>query len=186
MRAIVSMDLNGAIGNKKELLYRINTDMKFFKQVTTENGTVIVGRKTFDSDLNKKPLPNRVNIVLSKNKTILYDKDGKFNIWNFVDIPFLSVLFPEAIVIGGEAIYELFEPYIDYIYLTEVLDDVRPADTFFPYKLRQKLKSMAKIVFTETIATDRVPAIRMSVNMCKDKYKLELEKINYANIPLEG
>ena len=62
---IVAIAENGAIGLNNQLIYHISADMKRFKALTTGN-TVIMGRKTFLS-LPKGALPNRRNIVLSRN-----------------------------------------------------------------------------------------------------------------------
>ena len=60
---IVAVDENFGIGSNNELLAHIPEDLKMFKSIT-ENSTVIMGRKTYDS-LPKKPLPNRINIIIT-------------------------------------------------------------------------------------------------------------------------
>ena len=59
--AIVAVDNNFGIGFNGELLERIPDDLKRFKQLT-DDSTVVMGRKTWDS-LPKKPLPNRKNYI---------------------------------------------------------------------------------------------------------------------------
>ena len=67
--AIVAVDANFGIGYDNQLLESIPEDLARFKELTTGH-TVIMGRKTYDS-LPKKPLPNRLNIiVLLRNKKI--------------------------------------------------------------------------------------------------------------------
>ena len=63
--AIVAVDNNWGIGFNGDLLEHIPEDLKYFKELTS-GGVVIMGRKTWDS-LPKKPLPNRVNIVITSN-----------------------------------------------------------------------------------------------------------------------
>ena len=63
--AIVAVDNNWGIGYNGELLERIPEDMKYFKELT-QNKPIIMGRKTWDS-LPKKPLPNRINIIITRN-----------------------------------------------------------------------------------------------------------------------
>ena len=67
---IVAIAENGAIGYKGDLIYHLSADLKRFKQLTTGN-TVIMGRKTFQS-LPKGALPNRRNIVLTRQKDLSF------------------------------------------------------------------------------------------------------------------
>lgn len=61
--AILAVSLDLTIGIDNDIPWNCSTDMQFFKRATTGN-VVIMGRKTFES-MNSKPLPNRVNIVIS-------------------------------------------------------------------------------------------------------------------------
>ena len=63
-KIIVAYSLNKVIGNDNKLLWKQSADLKRFKEITS-NGTVIMGRKTFESI--GKPLPNRRNIVISND-----------------------------------------------------------------------------------------------------------------------
>ena len=67
MNAIVNVDKNWAIGNKGELLVRISSDLKRFKSLTSGK-VVVLGRKTMDTFPGRKPLKNRTNIILSRDK----------------------------------------------------------------------------------------------------------------------
>ena len=67
---IVAIARNRAIGFENRLLYRLPDDLKRFKALTTGH-TIIIGRKTFES-FPKGALPNRRNIVLSKNKAAVF------------------------------------------------------------------------------------------------------------------
>ena len=64
--AIVCINNKNAIGNSGNLMYHIKADMKNFKSLTTDN-VVIMGRKTFESLPNKRPLKNRINIIVTEN-----------------------------------------------------------------------------------------------------------------------
>ena len=66
---IVAIDEQNGIGKDNQLLCRLPNDMKRFKQLTTGH-TIIMGKKTFDS-LPKGALPNRKNIVISRNKSLM-------------------------------------------------------------------------------------------------------------------
>ena len=63
--AIVAVDKNWGIGFEGQLLERLPPDMKYFKEITSNNA-VVMGRKTWDS-LPLKPLPNRLNLIITKN-----------------------------------------------------------------------------------------------------------------------
>lgn len=126
---IVAIAENNAIGFENKLIYWLPNDLKRFKQLTTGN-TIIMGRRTFES-LPKGALPNRRNIVLSRN--------GKPE-----DFPGAE-LFPtlesalqacksdeEIYIIGGASVYEQALPIADRLCLTYVHDTPAQADTFFP------------------------------------------------------
>ena len=73
MKFIVSVDMNWGIGKDNDLLMRIPDDMKQFREKTTGN-VIVMGRKTLESFPNSKPLPNRLNLVITSNKD--YYADG--------------------------------------------------------------------------------------------------------------
>jgi dihydrofolate reductase len=99
------------------------SDMRYFKERTT-GFPVIMGRKTFDS-LPVKPLPKRMNIVLSRHAP--YDvvpamaKNGGFFWAHSVEDALARVRTHErAFVIGGEEIYRMFLPFARTVYLTRI------------------------------------------------------------------
>lgn len=123
---IVAVTTNGAIGKNNDLLYYIADDLKRFKMLTTGH-TVVMGRRTFES-LPKGALPNRQNIVLSHNKSLVVP--GALVVNTVEDA--ISNANDEIFVIGGKSIYEAFMKRADRLRLTEI-DAVRlDADTFFP------------------------------------------------------
>lgn len=124
---IVAIAQNNAIGNNNDLLCHLSDDLKRFKALTSGH-PVIMGRKTFDS-LPKKPLPNRRNIVLTRDAS--FDYPG-VEVVNTIEQA-LSVVpsDEEAFIMGGATIYEQFLPYVDKLYVTWIYQDFT-ADTFFP------------------------------------------------------
>ena len=70
MKAIVAVSDNWGIGNDNELLFHIPEDMKFFKDMTSGH-SVVMGHNTYESI--GKPLPNRKNYVLSRDKSLSID-----------------------------------------------------------------------------------------------------------------
>lgn len=122
--ACVSRDLG--LGQAGKLLWRIPEDMQFFKQ-TTMGGTVVMGRKTFESIGN--PLPGRTNVVLSSR---LLEVSGIEWCSNKSDLDeFLESQPGKKFIIGGASLYQMYIDEAERLYLTEV-DGIRNADTYFP------------------------------------------------------
>ena len=74
MILLFAVDTNWNIGYKGALLVKISNDLKRFKKLTTGN-IIIMGRKTFESLPGRKALPNRVNIVMTRDKDYSIWKD---------------------------------------------------------------------------------------------------------------
>lgn len=72
MDIIVSVDENWGIGNNGQLLTKISADLKRFRKMTTNN-IIIMGRKTLESFPEGKPLPNRINIVMTHSQEYTCD-----------------------------------------------------------------------------------------------------------------
>ncbi len=128
LKMIVCVSEDYAIGNKGDLLFSLPPDMKFFRE-TTLNKTVIMGRATLDSFPGGKPLKNRTNIVLSRNKD--FEREGVL-VFNSLEevLDFARESDDEAFVIGGAEIYKMFEPYCCEAIVTKVQKKVK-ADKFF-------------------------------------------------------
>ena len=124
---IVAIGRNNEIGYQNNLLWRISDDLKRFKKITTNN-TVIMGRKTYES-LPKGALPNRTNIVISRDKNLQYENCIMAN--SIEDAIAKSDKNKEIFIIGGEQIYKLAFPHCNKLYLTKV-DEEFIADVFFP------------------------------------------------------
>jgi len=124
MIAIAAMALNRAIGLEGRIPWHLSKDMKFFKQ-TTLGHVVLMGRKTFDS--LGRPLPNRENLVLSRQPL---DTPGVTRLASFDDVA-EPVDGRKLFVIGGAEIYKALLPRCDELLLT-VVKLTPPADTFFP------------------------------------------------------
>lgn len=121
---IACVDKNWGIGNNGNLLFRIEQDKEFFKSMTVGK-TVIMGRKTFDS-LNIKPLSDRLNIVLTRNKN--FEHEGVIICHSAEEaLDFVKNRGEQVFVIGGEEIYRMFLPYCDKAYITKA-DDLKAAD----------------------------------------------------------
>ena len=126
MNAIVAISENGGIGKDNGLLFHISADLKRFKELTSGH-TVIMGRKTLQSLPGGRGLPNRRNIVITRD--IDFTAEGA-EIVHSVDEA-LALAEEDAFVIGGASIYQAMLPYCDKVYLTKVYAAAE-ADVFFP------------------------------------------------------
>ena len=126
---MVAKAANGVIGDHGRIPWRIPEDMRRFKQLTMGN-PCIMGRKTWDS-LPKKPLPGRVNIVVTRGPHFTAVGAVVAHAFDEALSRARSALPAEIAVIGGEAIYRMALPYADLIYLTEVLAEFC-GDAHFP------------------------------------------------------
>lgn len=113
---IVARAENGVIGADGKLPWRIPADMKWFK-ANTLGKPVIMGRKTWES-LPKRPLPERRNIVITRNAT--YRAEGAEVVPSLAAALALCAGADEVMVIGGAEIYALALPQASRIYLTRV------------------------------------------------------------------
>jgi len=131
---IVAVDRNGAIGKGGKLPWHYSADMKFFKETTTGSGkatnAVVMGRKTWLS--LRKPLPNRLNIVLSRQSEI--EPQESVVVARDVEsvLSMTKDLQGDLFVIGGEQVYRSFLPYIEKWIVTEVPLTIEDADAFVP------------------------------------------------------
>ena len=125
---IVAIAENGAIGYKGDLIYHLSADLRRFKELTTGN-TVIMGRKTFQS-LPKGALPNRRNIVLTRQKDLSFPGA---EVYSSLDEALTHCTRDEkTYIIGGAQIYILALQLADELEITLVHDTPAQADTFFP------------------------------------------------------
>lgn len=130
MDIIVAVDEKWGIGKDGDLLQRISADMKNFRRKTTGN-VLVMGRKTLESFPNKKPLPNRVNIVLTNNRS--YEAEGVVLCHGIDELPEVLKAYPEQqiFVAGGGSIYAQLLPQCERAYVTKIYHTY-PADTAFP------------------------------------------------------
>lgn len=129
--SILSVDNKYGIGKNNGLLFHLPLDMKFFRE-TTKGHVVFMGENTLLSFPESKPLKNRVNVVLSQDKTHNYE--GCVNVHDFDE--FIKILqekgkVEDVFVIGGASIYRQTLPYVDKVLLTKVNAD-GGATVFFP------------------------------------------------------
>ena len=122
---IVAATLNGVIGKDNQMPWHLPADLAWFRQNTTGK-PVIMGRKTFESI--GRPLPKRINIVLSRKP---YEYEGV--IWKESLESALEAVkeSEEIMLIGGGELFKQYLSYADKLYLTQIQADI-DGDTFFP------------------------------------------------------
>lgn len=124
---IAAIGKNRELGKDNDLIWHLPNDLKFFKQ-TTSNHSIIMGRKTFES--LPRMLPNRKHIVLTTREDLPSEvevyKELKQLLERYKDTP------EEIFIIGGASIYSQFLEHSDKLYLTEIDEEAKDADVFFP------------------------------------------------------
>lgn len=130
MKLIAAVDNNWGIGLNNQLLVNIPSDKRYFKQLT-EHQVVVMGRKTYESLPGKRPLENRVNIILTK----AFDFQAKgFEVARSVEELFEMLKDykeKEIFVIGGQNVYEQLHEYCEEAYITKI-DYAYQADRYCP------------------------------------------------------
>jgi dihydrofolate reductase len=124
IKIIVAMSENRVIGNNNELIWKLSSDLKRFKELTTGH-PVVMGRKTYESI--GKPLPNRRNIIITRN--LEYEVNGCEVVSSLEEALLLTN--NDCFIIGGGEIYKQSLEVADKIYLTLVHKDFE-GDTTFP------------------------------------------------------
>ncbi len=127
MELIVAVYDDWGIGKDGTQPIALSADRKFFRE-TTKGAMVIVGRKTLADFPGGKPLPNRVNVVLTRQDVDIPDVVICHSAEGAVEIAKKA---ERAMVIGGGSIYKQLLPYCDTAYITKV-HTTPESDTFFP------------------------------------------------------
>jgi len=127
---IVAKSLNNVIGIQNKIPWNLSEDLKRFKKITS-NHTVIMGRKTYESI--GKPLPNRLNIIISKNNKKKFTGDNIIVVDSLSKALLKSPSDKEIFIIGGGQIYSeaISKNIPDQLIITEVLQSY-DGDAFFP------------------------------------------------------
>lgn len=124
---------NNELGKNNDLIWHLPNDLKFFKEQTI-NRIVVMGYNTFIS--LGRPLPNRINVVLSSTKVDLPEGVLQFN--NLEDLNDY-IRDKDVFIIGGASLYKQFIDQAKRIYLTEV-EATSDADVYFPKFVKTKYK----------------------------------------------
>ena len=115
------------IGIENRLPWKLPADMKWFRQHTLGK-PIVMGRKTFES-FGSKPLPQRTNIVVTRDKN--YQAEGTVVVNSIDEALKAAGNVEELMIIGGASFYEQMLPKADRLYVTQVHGRFE-ADAFFP------------------------------------------------------
>ncbi len=156
---IAAIAENNVIGVRGQLPWHLPKDFAWFKSVTTGK-CIIMGRRTFES-LDSKPLPKRLNIVISRNP-----RENAENVAWVASLDDAVTLArqhtaeygPEIMIIGGGEIYAAALPRANRLYLTEVSCAPKDGDAFFPAFDKAAWK---RTVLQEHDAVENRPAFKI-------------------------
>ena len=124
---IAAMTDDRVIGIENRLPWKLPADMKWFRRHTLGK-PIVMGRKTFES-FGGKPLPERLNIVITRDRD--YRADGAVVVHDIDAALAVAGDAEEVMIIGGASFYEQMLPRADRLYLTFVHADVE-GDAWFP------------------------------------------------------
>ena len=125
---IVAISENNAIGKAGDLLCYLPDDLKHFKALTM-GATVVMGKKTFFS-LPRRPLPNRRNIVLTRDGSFTYENTEVAH--SIEELQKMLTADEKVFIIGGGEVYKQFMPLAEELHITHIHHTWEDADTFFP------------------------------------------------------
>lgn len=128
---IAAIGKNNELGKGNDLLWKLPADQKFFREKTSGH-PVIMGRKTFESI--GRPLPNRRNIVITRDKTyLLHGVDVAHSLQEAISSARTPLAEREEVfIIGGAEIYKQAMEIADRLYITHIDAQDKDADAFFP------------------------------------------------------
>ena len=141
MELIVAVYDDWGIGCEGTQPVALSADRKFFRE-TTRGAMVIVGRKTLADFPGGKPLPGRVNVVLTRGSNEIEDVIVCHSPEEAVKEAQKA---QRAMVIGGGSIYRQMLPYCDTAYVTKV-HCAPKSDTFFPNLDEDPRWTMAEVL----------------------------------------
>lgn len=127
MFAVVLVDNKWGIAKDGKQIPSFAADMERFKQLTMGH-TVLMGRKTYETLPDRKPLKGRRNVILSKS--LMESPPEGFDVYPDPTQVLLHVVDDDVAVIGGQQIYEIFMPMCERIYVAKIYKDCE-ADLHF-------------------------------------------------------
>lgn len=147
---IAALGKNRVIGNNNKMPWHLPADLQFFKKTTMGN-PIIMGRKTYDSI--GRPLPGRLNIILSRDKNLLIDGCTVVNSLEQAMLVANEQDSAEVFITGGSYLYNTYLEEADRLYLT-LIDEDFEGDTYFPDYTQYDWKPIQKNTYS---ADDKNP-----------------------------
>ena len=174
LEAIFAMSQNRVIGKDGKIPWHLPEDLKLFKEITLGH-RVIMGRKTFES-LNKQSLPNRENIVISRQVLVQSGFSFYQTITGFMHSLEQQILDKSPpsdkqekknFIIGGAEIFQIFLPMIQKVYLSVVQKNFE-GDTYLPafeteFRLKENTPKKASIPFLYQIWERKHQKVRREI-----------------------
>ena len=164
--AIAAMTSNRVIGRDGDLPWNLPRDMKYFMQ-TTKGHHVIMGRNNFAS-MNYMPLKRRTNIVLTRDPFFITSSAVVLHSIEEALSYAYEAGEEEAFIIGGGQIYAQSMPFLEKIYLTEVITELA-GDTYFP-EMDMNEWALASSEYFDADAKNEFP-MRFDVFLRKGQWK---------------
>jgi len=128
--AIWAQAEDGLIGKDKVMPWHLPAELQHFKATTTGH-VILMGRVTFDG-LQRRVLPNRISLILSKDKNYQVDNENVLLFSNVEDVlEWYHKQDRNLYVIGGAQIIRAFEPYLEELIQTQIAAKLE-GDTYFP------------------------------------------------------
>ena len=125
---IAAMGKNRVIGKDNDMPWHLPADLQHFKK-TTLGSPIIMGRKTYDSI--GRPLPGRLNIILSRNANLEIEGCSIVNSFDEAIALAEEGKSDEVFITGGAHLYNTFLEKADRLYIT-LIDEEFEGDTYFP------------------------------------------------------
>ncbi|MGN1334455.1 MAG: dihydrofolate reductase [Anaerovoracaceae bacterium] len=128
MNMIVAADKNWGIGKDGQLLTHLSGDLKYFKEKTMGK-VVVMGRKTLESLPGGRPLPGRINVVLTADPQ--YKKESCIIVRSIDELRSKCSEYPcdSIMLIGGATLYNLFMEECRRLFITKIYAEFE-ADAF--------------------------------------------------------
>ncbi len=191
---IVATSKNRVIGVNNDLPWRLKTDMQYFMN-TTNHHPVIMGSRTYESIPPKlRPLPNRTNIILTRDSTKKYDRClMAATLGEAIQIANEQPGADEIFILGGGTVFAQALPLAHRVYLTEVQTEIKNGDTYFPEldEIRWQKEEIGRFekgenddhsgIFYLYNRTDKYP-ITQPDNARNETYKKQLQQILESGI----
>lgn len=188
-------DNNNGIGYKGKLPWKIPADMAYFRSITTEtidptkHNAVIMGRKTWESiPLKHRPLPNRLNVVLTRNDLNITPPDvlQSYSLGHALCVLERLHDIESVFIIGGEEVYKeaIDHPRCEKIYMTYVsADSPVVCDTYFPKFDISKYDKMTDSKITDNGYTCRFVGYQKKTNPQLPEFPTEPSQPPQKNEP---